>query len=1670
MKQEEYARLENSFQGIRDEKGVHANTAVRIGTAFLELLRMTMLGEFDEISFNKVINKPQFLQGLISLGSVIFGEYEKGLKGGIITEEGVGELKDLWVREHIKAGDGQTHYDDMGRVLPALEVSGDSTFSGNLSSPEFVSAFFGGLGWAIQKKEVTNAAGVKEVKYTLEIDNAVIRNTLRVFEMIVSQLLGENANRFFSDMMEVDHYDPVSGRVYLKTHDGRLYNPFRKDDIVVVQQYNSNPSAVNNWYVTKAYELRITDVGVGSLDDGVDRLDWVKFTDFTSYMGDSEDTEHAETVQVPALVKTRVAGLLDIFEDATGISVPAQSATFGYLSILVHEAYSQFREGKSAYSLPYLFDKSLFPNIIDYYGSEVNPQAFEGMAGWLIASVLTEIFPGKRNALMKTGFNLGPDKNSYIFKYTFESDPYVGRLVASVICSALRGVFRPNLDAMRSELGAPAFNYNIADVSEASFDTYKSAYYPDLTLFLPTAPGPYVSGYANRSAVGGVPFDADDRSDHNLQPDVDVHNKVVAEYNLNNSSRQQEVVQAIANKEMTVDHVFGANRHGGGYTFHPVFGRDTIGLEISVGGNVASAYDLIANVGKRSRSWLQDGAYYGRKRPGQGASDGSSPSGAAGVLVNLDIENSDGTPTGYSDAAAFDRDSRAAVYANSYPSGHSSAVFAGALFLIELMPRKADLILKAANLYAMDRQITRYHWLSDTIIGRLVGAAVMPVMRGSSDYSSLFRAAMAEIGTSDTAGQSAGSSSDSSVSPEELIREWDTFVREDNLTDPNRKGLMSIMAVGENTPYMDVLYGLKTDPDHALKGRMGNLEGVYNHLFGWLQGFGQYLANAYIVGDVRLRRTGESLDTSVQMMNGRLSSNMSEVVSQIQGEENYLSNPTFSEMDQNGRLVDWNLSGDDVSFYTVGGLPVVSSVGTLADSRSCVKTAIVDGRQVLYISNGSVSQSRLVMRSPDTHREYDEGTDDDNTSSYSTKLNKLYMSVRVKCLSGGTMRIGFPSSTMTEIDAMKVKTALLERSDDWNTYQWEGTWDGKSDFSLSFTGECYIQFLSLSDDRLSDLQTEYSTSFVQTTRNITFQAKRITKNGSDIASLEIRADQIQSTVESNYTDLDGRVRHNASVITQTAQEIRTEVYNVDQNLRSKINSDISSLNSSLTTMINAVDQENDDREANYATWMSQTDQAITSIAGKWDTNGNLRGYSTTIQTSSLISSAVYGLAKSSDLTSLDETLRSKINSDISSVNAAINAVNQENDDRAAVYATWMSQTDQAITSIAGKWDTNGNLRGYSTTTQTSDLISSTVTKSYIQGKVDGVYANKNDIPDVSNFVTTSQLNQKADSITANVTALTETVQRLDESWVNGTYASTAGKTLAELERSSTSAIRYTVLVPVTSSTAFYVNDGYEVNVVFFDSSKQSTGSRTSVEHDGDTGKPLAITVPSGSVYAAIYITSASSISPSNFRSTGFMIVNKEIVTQAYLSLYVDKASVSWLTGSADNVIFNFNKKFQIQYKGTPCLEMNGDSNLYITGELKPFSTIGSVLPMKVDANGNLTRLTPDNTWVAIYAGRFVKYKNFVKNGDSFEMRPGDDLLLSNGNYDPKNVYLPLNPANGKNITIKNIGGKTVIRPAKNSTQAIRMTDQAISSFDLNTYDRIDLVFYDGTWWGNVSPI
>lgn len=167
-----------------------------------------------------------------------------------------------------------------------LKVKHDSMFAGSLSSPTFASGFPNGTGFMIAPYKVTNAAGVEETKYKLEIDSISVRNELKVYTFVVSQLLGENDNRIFAGMMEVDHYDPETDRIYLDTDGGRLYNPFREGDILMVQQFQGDPTLQNDYKMTKSYELKVVEVAVGDLSDGENRLDWLRFTNFVGNLSD----------------------------------------------------------------------------------------------------------------------------------------------------------------------------------------------------------------------------------------------------------------------------------------------------------------------------------------------------------------------------------------------------------------------------------------------------------------------------------------------------------------------------------------------------------------------------------------------------------------------------------------------------------------------------------------------------------------------------------------------------------------------------------------------------------------------------------------------------------------------------------------------------------------------------------------------------------------------------------------------------------------------------------------------------------------------------------------------------------------------------------------------------------------------------------------------------------------------------------------------------------------------------------------------------------------------------------------------------------------------------------------------------------------------------------------
>lgn len=165
-------------------------------------------------------------------------------------------------------------------ILDSLRVRSDIYVGGRMGSPSFISGFPEGTGWDLSPYTITNSAGVKETRYRLEIDDIVARKSARFYEMIISQLRGENDNVMFSGQMKVAYYDSAAGRLYLDTELGILYNPFRPGDLLEVQRYNGIPSSDNNYYITKQYELQVEEVGIGSLADGEDRLDWITFKNF----------------------------------------------------------------------------------------------------------------------------------------------------------------------------------------------------------------------------------------------------------------------------------------------------------------------------------------------------------------------------------------------------------------------------------------------------------------------------------------------------------------------------------------------------------------------------------------------------------------------------------------------------------------------------------------------------------------------------------------------------------------------------------------------------------------------------------------------------------------------------------------------------------------------------------------------------------------------------------------------------------------------------------------------------------------------------------------------------------------------------------------------------------------------------------------------------------------------------------------------------------------------------------------------------------------------------------------------------------------------------------------------------------------------------------------------
>ncbi|WP_303643457.1 hypothetical protein, partial [uncultured Duncaniella sp.] len=781
--------------------------------------------------------------GLIKfLAGLEVGTYKEGLSGAKIDADGNAIFGELLTR--LKA------------TLAQLQVNGASEFRGQLSSEDFISGFIGGKGWSIFKREVLNALGIPETKYTAEFDDIVIRGTLRVFTMVISQLLGENDNRIFTGMMEVDHYDPATGRVYLQTHDGKFYNPFRKDDYIMVQQYNGMPSGENDHYITKHYELIITDAGCGDQSDGEDRLDWVELKNFVS------------------------------------------------------------------------------------------------------------------------------------------------------------------------------------------------------------------------------------------------------------------------------------------------------------------------------------------------------------------------------------ADGRAA----------------------------ADVISKG-----------------------------------------------------------------------------DTFTRVDNATDADRKGLIQIITVGTATPYMDIVYGMKTDPDNYLKGRLGNLQGIHHHLFGWLDGFGELLTNLYAVGDFRLRRTGESIDAKIEMLKAMFATRYSNLRYELTEDDNYLRNATFDET-----MDGWTVQ-DDGKVITSNGKALLMNGNTYVADGRIAGIEQLDGRNVLHIKKSMIRQANALIRKPGTHKEYVPPAHNDMTDQWVDVKDTLYMSICFFAKSDGTLTIGMSGATSEPGSLPVPATVAVTSSMEWQDLQWQGTWDGKGDFVLQYTGDMYVSILSVTDKPLDDFKKEVSTQIIQTAGNIRLLGTNINNLKGTVTNLGIELDAAEEQIRiyaDKYDKLNGTVTQIGIDLDAAEATLSLHANYIDN-----INDNITRLGVRLNAAEGSI--------TNYATRISANETAISALRVKTDSiSSTVAGVQGDLDTAKARIEAVAAIANSAGDAKVYNQASNPWNSWPSGQEHKYVGATWHNTSDGHTYRyigydnsnTWEDITNQQdsvsyilqnkdkISTVVGSFDSAGNLTntsGLVTTAYASQIYATKTTVDALSGRVSTAEASIN---------------------------------------------------------------------------------------------------------------------------------------------------------------------------------------------------------------------------------------------------------------------------------------------------------------------------------------------------------
>lgn len=260
-----------------------------------------------------------------------------------------------------------------------------------------------------------------------------------------------------------------------------------------------------------------------------------------------------------------------------------------------------------------------------------------------------------------------------------------------------------------------------------------------------------------------------------------------------------------------------------------------------------------------------------------------------------------------------------------------------------------------------------------------------------------------------------------------------------NRTDPYRQNAIIISAVAADSPsikqyaYIDS-YSL-VDKEVSVTSPQGN----------------KY------VGDFFLK-TGVNIATQLQVLENLIMTEIQSVEYTLNEKDNHLYNAAFTK-DMEG----WN-PDESIEVYTNEDL-IVANDGLLADADKIAEVMPYEGKLWLHLKNSSVIQPNGNITPP-------------------VQPGRYYVSLRYICTGSGTISCGFKDTEMfhTASVALTRNTRILE---------FTGIWDGTGDFLIRFTGDIYINLVSLTNRPLDDYKLEVSSKLKQLSDSISAVVKSV---------------------------------------------------------------------------------------------------------------------------------------------------------------------------------------------------------------------------------------------------------------------------------------------------------------------------------------------------------------------------------------------------------------------------------------------------------------------------------------------------------------------------------------------------------------------------------------------------